>query len=237
MAIKLVVFDMAGTTIQDKDNVHTALQKAFEIEGIRVSRDDANQVMGYPKPVAIRELLRQKLTDETYKDESYITHIHSNFLKEMISFYETSPDVQEKEGVQETFETLRKNHVKIAIDTGFDRSIANAVLNRVGWQEKGLIDASITSDEVEKGRPYPDMIFRAMKLTGVENVAEVAKVGDTASDLQEGNAAGCTYVIGVTTGAFTREALQSEPHTHLIEKLPELLAILELDKTPAGKRL
>jgi phosphonatase-like hydrolase len=230
MAIKLVVFDMAGTTIQDKDNVHGALQKAFEIEGIPVSRDEANQVMGYPKPVAIRELLRQKLQDDSYQNEAYIAHIHSNFLKEMISFYETSPDVKEKEGVMETFKALRKNNIKIAIDTGFDRSIAKAVLNRVGWEKNGLIDASITSDEVANGRPYPDMIYRAMQLTGVEKVEEVAKVGDTASDLQEGKAAGCKYVIGVTTGAFTREALESETHTHLIEKLPELLDILELNK-------
>jgi phosphonatase-like hydrolase len=220
---------MAGTTIQDKDNVHAALQKAFEIEGIPVSRDEANQVMGYPKPVAIRELLRQKLQDETFKDDFYISHIHTNFLQEMISFYETNSEVQEKEGVQETFVTLRKNNIKIAIDTGFDRSIAAAILNRVGWVSKGLIDVSITSDEVANGRPYPDMILRAMQLTGVTNVEEVAKVGDTASDLQEGYAAGCKYVIGVTTGAFTREALSCEPHTHLIEKLPELLDILKLN--------
>lgn len=228
MAIKLVVFDMAGTTVKDNNNVHTALQKAFEMEGIPVSRDEANEVMGYPKPIAIQELLKQKLQDNKYKDGRYIQHIHSNFLQHMLAYYETSAEVSEKEGVSETFQALRKHHIKIAIDTGFDRSIAAAILKRLEWEKKGLIDASITSDEVPNGRPYPDMILRAMQLTGVTHVDEVAKVGDTASDLQQGQAAGCKYVIGVTSGAFTKEALQKEPHTHLIENLPELLEILNI---------
>jgi phosphonatase-like hydrolase len=228
MPIKLVVFDMAGTTVKDNDNVHASLQKAFEMEGITVSRNEVNDVMGYPKPIAIWELLKLKLQDDKYKDESYVQHIHSNFLQQMLAFYETSAEVSEKEGVSETFRALRKNNIKIAIDTGFDRSIASAILKRLEWEKNGLIDASITSDEVANGRPYPDMILRAMQLTGITRVEEVAKVGDTASDLQQGHAAGCKYVIGVTTGAFTKEALQKEPHTHLIEKLPELLEILNI---------
>jgi phosphonatase-like hydrolase len=101
------------------------------------------------------------------------------------------------------------------------------LLDRLGWQKANLIDASVTSDEVPRGRPYPDMIFRAMELTGVRDARAVAKVGDTASDLQEGNAAGCSLVIGVTTGAFSREQLLKEKHTHLVSSLldiPEIIA-------------
>jgi phosphonatase-like hydrolase len=120
--------------------------------------------------------------------------------------------------------------MKIAIDTGFDRRIADTILNRFGWREKGLIDVSVTSDEVANGRPYPDMIFRAMELTGVDSPEQVLKVGDTASDLQQGTVAGCKYVVGVTTGAYTREALQKEPHTHIINQLSDLLPILDIQK-------
>jgi phosphoglycolate phosphatase-like HAD superfamily hydrolase len=44
-----------------------------------------------------------------------------------------------------------------------------------------------------------------MELAGVTDARKVAKVGDTISDLQEGDAAGCGWIIGVTTGAFSRE--------------------------------
>lgn len=228
MAIRLVVFDMAGTTVKDNNNVHAALQKAFEKENILITHQEANEVMGYPKPHAIHALLKEKLIHPSKITLAYIDKIHASFLEEMICFYSTDPTISEKEGVSETFRILKKNNIKVALDTGFDRSIANAILDRVCWTKTGLIDATVTSDEVANGRPYPDMIYRAMQLTGVEDVKEVAKVGDTLSDLQQGNAAGCTYVIGVTTGAFQKEVLAQEPHTHLIGHLPEILPILGL---------
>jgi phosphoglycolate phosphatase-like HAD superfamily hydrolase len=82
---------------------------------------------------------------------------------------------------------------------------------------------------VERGRPFPDLIFRATELTHIKDAKNVAKVGDTASDMQEGNAAGCGLVVGVTTGAFSRKDLEMEKHTHLIENVQELLEILEID--------
>lgn len=228
MAIKLVVFDMAGTTVKDNDNVHYFLQKAFEKEGMAISREEANDVMGYPKPKAIKSLLEVKLKDQSLITEAYIKHIHNHFLTGMLKYYEENPDIGEKTGVSETFRILKSHGIKIAIDTGFDRQIANTILERVKWLENDLIDFSITSDEVENGRPYPDMIFKAMEMTGVQNADEVAKVGDTISDIQQGKKAGCKFVIGVTTGAYKEEELLTEQPTHLIAELPEVLKILQI---------
>ena len=68
-----------------------------------------------------------------------------------------------------------------------------------------------------------------MELTHVTDSKCVAKVGDTTSDLLEGNAAGCGWVIGVTTGAYTRSELLKEKHTHLIENVHEVLEIFSLN--------
>lgn len=43
--------------------------------------------------------------------------------------------------------------------------------------------------------------------------------------MQEGTNAGCAYVIGVCTGAYTKEELAEEPHTHIISDLAELAGI------------
>jgi len=67
-----------------------------------------------------------------------------------------------------------------------------------------------------------------MQLTGVTDAAKVAKVGDTGSDMQEGKSAGCGWVIGITSGAFRREELQSENPTHLIDSIPELAKTFDL---------
>ena len=222
--IQLVVFDMAGTTVAGHHAVHHCLQQALAHEGYEINYDEANAVMGYPKPVAIRQLLEKRGASEA--TDGYVDQIHQDFVQRMVDHYANGAEVSEKEGVQYTWEVLRQQGIRIALDTGFSRPIADAIIQRLNWSE--LIDASVTSDEVERGRPRPDMIFRAMERTRVSDVRAVAKVGDTASDLQQGTAAGCALVVGVTTGAYSPEELQREPHTHLIEQLPELLTILGL---------
>lgn len=225
MAIKLVVFDMAGTTVEDSDNVHQALINGFRKYGYAIDREDANSVMGYPKPVAIRTLL-----DEKFKLKENIgeqtARIHNAFVAEMIAFYENDPSVKSTRNAEETFRRLKAKGIKVCIDTGFSRDIADAIIKRLGWDKQGLLDDSVTSDEVNNGRPYPDMIFKAMKDLNIEKADEVAKVGDTVSDLKEGSSAGCKYVIGVTTGAYTREELEQEPHTHLVDDLLEVVDLV-----------
>jgi phosphonatase-like hydrolase len=227
MNIELVVFDLAGTTVKDDRDVHKVLQKSLAEFGIAISLEDANEVMGIPKPVAIRLLLEQKKMSPV--NNKFIDDIHRKFIAEMIHFYQHDGSVGEKDGVSETFRELKSLKIKVAVDTGFDRSITNALLNRLGWVQQKLIDCSVTSDEVLHGRPHPDLIYRVMELTQVTDVKKVAKVGDTAFDLQEGNAAGCGLVVGITSGAFSIEQLQKERYTHLIHEIPQMLEILKTE--------
>ncbi|MFN8300521.1 MAG: phosphonatase-like hydrolase [Chitinophagales bacterium] len=224
MSVQLVVFDMAGTTVEDKDNVHQALINAFAKSGYFIMRDEANKVMGIPKPVAIREILQHQYHIKNNLQQ-LIDRIHADFVSEMIAFYNTDPSVKPKVNAEETFKRLRQNGIKVCLDTGFSRDITNTILQRLGWT-KNVIDHSVTSDEVANGRPAPDMIFKAMKDLGITSVQNVAKVGDTVSDLQEGTAAGCRFVVGITTGAFNRSELQVEKHTHLIDDLAQLPQLL-----------
>jgi len=228
MEIKLVVFDLAGTTVKDNRDVHRVLQESLADYGVEISLEAANEVMGIPKPVAIKILLEKYYHGPRQISEAWIAEIHREFIAGMIWFYTHHPDVSECDGVSNVFKKLKDSKLKVIVDTGFDRLITNSLLERLGWEEKNLIDGSVTSDEVAQGRPYPDLIYEAMRLAGVEDAAAVAKVGDTASDLQEGAAAGCRYVIGITSGAFSKEELIKEKHTHLISHIEEVLEILSL---------
>lgn len=224
MIPELIVLDLAGTTVNDNKDVHHVLQSIFKKIHMRISIQEANEVMGIPKPEAIKILLQRH--KYPYISEMLILEMHAHFVLKMSKFYQQHPSVMEKSGASEFFKICKSHGIKLVVDTGFDRAIVVPLLNRMGWERNGLIDGSVTSDEVAHGRPYPDMIFRAMELTGVKDVGTVAKVGDTMSDLEEGTAAGCSWVIGVTTGAYTRDELKKGPHTHLVQSLAEILPIL-----------
>jgi phosphonatase-like hydrolase len=224
--VDLVVLDMAGTTVQDDDVVNRCLCAALADAGLAVTRDEVNEVMGLPKPVAIALLLERRKYPGGTAPPAEVASIHESFLRRMIDFYRADPAVREIDGASEILGQLRRAGLKLALDTGFSRDIVDAILKRLGWAGKELLDATVASDEVPRGRPHPDLVFRAMELTGVTDARRVAKVGDTPSDLQEGRAAGCGLVIGVTNGSHTREQLAPHPHTHLIDNLRELPGLL-----------
>jgi phosphonatase-like hydrolase len=223
--IQLVILDMAGTTVQDEDVVNRIFQEALAGAGLMASRDQINAVMGYPKPVATHLLMTAQ--QGSASDEA-IARVQADFLVRMNHYYATDPTVREVAGASTLFRQLRAAGLRVALDTGFARATVDVILHRLGWMD-GLLDATAASDEVERGRPHPDLVYVLMEKTGVTDPARVAKVGDTPSDLQEGTAAGCGLVVGITSGTHTADELRPYPHTHLIARLDELPALLGLD--------
>lgn len=223
--ISLAVFDMAGTTVYDPGYVLQAFRGAIEAAGHKPTDDTINTYMGYPKPYAIREILKADPAWAPKATDAFVTAIHDDFVQRMISFYETDPEVRELPGASDTFRWLRSQGIKVGLDTGFSRPIADAIIQRLGWAE--LLDVTVTSDEVPNGRPHPDMLLRAMELMGIADPKLVLKAGDTPSDLQEGHAAGAGYNIGVTSGTYSEEALAAYPHTHILPSIAALPALLQ----------
>jgi phosphoglycolate phosphatase-like HAD superfamily hydrolase len=70
------------------------------------------------------------------------------------------------------------------------------------------------------------MILTAVLRLHVDDVAEVAVVGDTASDLVAGSRSGASLVVGVLSGAHSRAELSEAPHTHLITSVAELAPLV-----------
>jgi phosphonatase-like hydrolase len=225
MSIKLVVFDIAGTTLYDNDFVNIAFRNAMQSSGYEVTQREVNDVMGLKKPQAIRMMLEKRMPSESIT-EQMIDDIHNVFLKNMIDFYKNDPDIKEIEGASQVFRTLKENGIKVALDTGFSRDITQTIIDRIGWERDGLIDASVCSDEVPAGRPHPYMIEKIMQQLGIDDVKAIAKVGDTPSDLEEGTNTGTRYVIGVTRGAYTKEELLHYPHTHIVNSVNDILEIV-----------
>jgi phosphonatase-like hydrolase len=225
--IELVVFDLAGTTVHDGDAVNVTFRATFAAWGLETDPAVVNTVMGLPKPDAIRILLEHVGRPRGITPTAENVHaIHEDFTRRMCNFYTADPAVREIPGAAAAFAALRRAGIKVALNTGFFRPITEVLLKRLGWYSPSVIDADVTSDEVPQGRPHPDMIRYLMKRLGVHDPSRVAKVGDTRADLEEGTNAGCALVIGVTSGSYLREQLQACPHTHIVESVADVPALL-----------
>jgi phosphonatase-like hydrolase len=211
---KLVVCDMAGTTVADRGEVPAAFKAALSEHGIDATAEAINAVRGASKRQAILNLLPAGSDRATRAEQAYASfkqHLRREF----------SAGVRPIPGAEKTFAWLGQRGVKLALNTGFDREITELLLAALGWRN-GQVDAVICGDEVRVGRPAPQLIFRCMEETDTLSVHEVAVVGDTTLDLDAGHNAGARWNIGVLSGAHSREQLQSRPHTHLLASVADL---------------
>ena len=227
MSIELVVFDIAGTTVADKGNINDVFRKAFSNAGITdVDAADVDEVMGYRKKEAI-EIIVAKYKPGYENAEEFIDAIHEDFTNRMVEYYETCEGLVPLPYAEKVFRELHDNKVKVALNTGFTRVITTPILKRLGWDTASFIDEVICSDEVPEGRPHPFMIEKLMQKLNISYAEDVAKVGDTKVDIEEGQNAGCGIVIGVTTGVYTKEELIKYQPDYIIDSL-ELLPSLIL---------
>ena len=208
---RLVVLDLAGTTVEDSGQVPAAFEEALRDAGIPVTKDQITRVRGASKRQAIRQLL------PTYQ-ESRATAIYEDFKRRLKARYDGN--VREIPGASRVLAELRRGGVKVALNTGFDRDITEMLIDALGWHDAA--DAIVCGDDVANGRPGADMIRLAMQRTGINDPAQVANVGDTTLDLEAAHRAGVRWNVGVCSGAHDRATLARAPHTHLVASIAEL---------------
>lgn len=215
---ELVVFDVAGTTVVDEGQVPEAFAAALAAHGLEATREQLEGVRGSSKREAVGGFVPAGPEHARRAAEVYET-----FRAELRQRYRAG-GVREITGAADVFARLRARDVRVALNTGFDRETTALLLDALGWTD-GLLDAVVCGDDVARGRPAPDMIFRAMELTGASTVRRVANVGDTALDLRAGHNAGVGWNVAVLTGAHPRPLLEAAPHTHIIASVAGLLDI------------
>ncbi len=220
--IKLVVFDMAGTVVNENNVVYKTLCKAINGGGVTVSLDQVlAEGAGKEKSTAIKDIVNRyapghsnETTDEMYQ----------HFIVLLEKAYEDL-EVAPIEGAEELFKALKTKGICSVVNTGYNSKIANQLLLKLGWTSGVTFDKIVTASDVDRTRPYPDMILLAMTLCGISEAKEVLKIGDSIIDIEEGKNAACGKTVGITTGAHTRAQLETAHPDYIINSLSELLAL------------
>jgi phosphonatase-like hydrolase len=222
-AYLLAALDMAGTTVDEGGLVYSAVEDAVaEAVGGPIPAELMSQWKGTSKEEAIAGLLRGMAWDDS---SAHVLKVYEVFAGKLEEAYGRTPPAPIP-GVPEMFETLRRAGVKVALQTGYAAPVANSIMTGLGWTVGATVDALVTSDTVAASRPAPYLVFHTMEATGVTDVRRVLTAGDTPNDLAAGMNAGAGFVVGVTTGSFTRSQLEAEPHTHILDTVAALPALL-----------
>ena len=219
----MVVFDMAGTTVDEGNVVYRTLHKAIEKVCPSVSFEDVLKLgAGKEKLQAIRETLSGS---NISLNEATIQEIFKDFLG-LLDIAYANLIVVPTNNTERLFNELRTKDIKVVLNTGYNTVTAISLLNKLNWVKGVQYDLLVTSSDVSNNRPMPDMILYAMDKLDITDASTVIKVGDSTIDIEEGRNAGCKYNIGVTTGAHTKAQLESANPDYIFDNIYDLVSVL-----------
>ena len=220
--IRLAALDMAGTTVSDDGVVERAFRRALD----QVGEVPGGGAVGDPDEFVLRTMGQSKIdvfTELFGGDTATATRANTAFE----AAYDRAVDKGEitaLPGAAATMAALRAAGVRVCLTTGFAPATRDHILDALGWSRS--IDLALSPADAGRGRPWPDMILTAVLRLEIEDVRQVAVVGDTASDLLAGWRAGAGIVAGVLSGAHGRPELEAVPHTHILDSVADLSGLV-----------
>ena len=225
-SLQLAMFDMAGTTVNDRVKgtplMILSMARAFASHDIQLTSELINRHRGKEKLEAIQTLLQENSSLPSDEIDRVSAIIYRNFVQELES---NLRHVFEIDGASETFQYLKSRGIFVGVGSGFPARVVEAIVSQLGWRENGLVDYVGSAEQVGVGRPNPKMIHDAMQQLGVTKPQKVVKIGDTIVDIQEGKNAD-VWTIAVLTGSQTEEQLMTVQPDYIlssIRALPEVL--------------
>jgi phosphonatase-like hydrolase len=226
-SIKLLICDMAGTTVNEGGIVYKTLYKTIKDYGIYIEENEIEKWHGANKTEVLNHFIKRD--PESAINDAILPILVDRFNKNLKESYQSDNNISLiHPHLPFFFNSLRESGVKIALNTGYSRDIQECLIDSLNMNE--FIDGYISSEDVPEGRPHPYMILKLMKQFNITKSNQVVKVGDTVNDMLEGKVAKCYKTIGVLSGADSEHKL--------IESGADLVLdnIMELDKYCDFKR-
>ncbi|MCW4458949.1 HAD family hydrolase [Microbacterium sp. MPKO10] len=218
--VELIVLDVTGMTDDAGASEAAFLTASVEV-GLVQSDDDRDRMlqhvrgaMGQPTIDVFRAVVEDESTAQAAQrafDVAYRAQVSS-----------ITPAV----GAERTLRLLRESGTAIVLTSPYSRDTTIEVVDQLGWRD--LVDAVLSSDDVGRGLPFPDLPLTAVMRTGARSVDGMIVVGAGVAHVRGGLSAGAGLVVGVLAGGHTAEQLHQAGADEVLtslEMLPALLGI------------
>ncbi len=201
--IKVVMFDFDGVLVDSNEAWAHLYSKAAREAGLdpQFTYEDIRKHYGKPYIELIKDSLPGASDNETALDDMYKNVLGIASSDEFITSFRSI------KGIKGTLSDLRKRFM-LAVGSGNSKRFLDRFLEKTGLMSS--FDLVVSSDDVKKGKPDPEMLFKALSHFKVEPY-EAVYVGDSKADIMAAKSANM-HSIAVLTGALTmEEALELQP--------------------------
>jgi len=174
--IKLVLLDLDGVLVDTKNNMNLSWNKVQKDFKLIVPFKNYFKYIGMPFEKILKKLLIKKNINKIYKTYKVESFNHFNKIK----LYP---------GVKKTLLNLKKKKIKLGIVTSKDKNRTKKLLKKFKLNIKLIISPS----KGLKGKPHPDQILKAIKISA-EKPSKTVYVGDMFVDYKAAKSSGVSYI-------------------------------------------
>ena len=224
--VSLVCCDLAGAIVSDGSVLEKAFAEAIGTQGVvpgtaAYARHmvQVNRSAGAPPLDVMHTLFSQ---DDAQAAAAYVAFERS--YRAIVDRF----GLTAAPGAAEAISKLTGSHVKVCLISGLSQAINRLVLDRLGMTRQP--DLTLGINDVPRGCPWPDLVLMAVIRLGIEDVAQVAVIGDSENVILAGRRAGSATRVGIT-GPRTAARLRQAGATHVIGAIADLPDLL---LQPAG---
>lgn len=209
-----IIFDLDGTLLDTLDDLTDSVNHVLAANNMPLrTRDEIRSFVGNGIPTLIRRSVPTGTPEE----------ISKKLTIEMESYYKNHARIKTDayEGIAELLHELAKKNIKSAVVTNKEQTAARILCKEIF----GDVFTTVIGDNgVDKLKPAPDNVFRAMKELN-SSAADTLYVGDSNVDMETAINAGLESV-GVLWGFRDRKTLEESGANHIIAAPKELLNII-----------
>lgn len=221
--IEAVIFDIDGTLVDTVDLHARAWKEAFEHFGHPLQYGEIRDQIGKGGDQLIPHFLPPVEVERIGAElDAWRGDL---FKREYLSSARPFPHVRD------LFQRLKADGIRTALASSGKKGEVNYY---VGLMEiPDLVDVIVSSDEVERSKPHPDVFSVALKKLGLVRTDKVVVVGDSPYDIEAAKRAGLR-ALAVLSGGFTASQLRQAGALGLYEDPADLLHRYESWQSPRG---
>jgi HAD superfamily hydrolase (TIGR01509 family) len=181
--IDAVVFDMDGVLV-DTEHLWDEVREQLTTEWGGTYTPEAQEAM-----MGMSSTEWSRYLHETVGLRESPATINAEVVRRMLELYETELPVVP--GAPEAVRRLKAAGLRLAVASSSNRELIDAVLRRL--ELAASFDATVSSEEVARGKPAPDVYREAACRLGVDP-SRCAAVEDSASGIGAAHAAGLRVI-------------------------------------------
>lgn len=179
-----IIFDMDGVLVDSERQSNEGWKCAAKKQGIDMPMWLIDSFKGAP------DELNRKMFDDYFDGKADYWET-KKLRTEHIYKIREKEGLPVKKGVKEIFEYIKANNLKCAVATSTRRVSAEKTLSDIGVSD--YLDAVVYGNEVEHGKPEPDIFLLAADAIGVKPENAIV-VEDSINGIKAGHAAGMRVI-------------------------------------------